>query len=579
MKIDLIRASRNGDLGAWELLLQEIYPQALSHASYLLRDKDLAQDAVQNAMLKVFNNLSGLKHDGAFTGWWRRILTNEIYLLLRLNKKEISGIERELLTQNGSAAEDCVALKLELSQAIKWLPLEQQQIFLDIDLRGLDLKEVAEEYNIPLGTVKSRLFRARTRLQEALKHYIYTPKERDDMIIDGFNLNDRIYDFLEGRMDAAERSTFECELEKNTEWKQQLNRQKSFLTLLHSITGKISLKANEVKEKVQSVIDKIEDYEEIVDQISFDNGNPITMTSHVWFKKPDLYRTEGNSPLTGSMTIVVRDNFMLSWVAATKKAQKIKLSKEYMELRTNLNFPERLKAMAENKSSRILGTEYLRGRPTMHVQFVEKVPQLGEMNTHLWMDKDTWMPILIEYYNVNGQLVTRREARELRINQGLSDTLFELNLPEGVTIEEESGQELNIPKEISLENASQILGYAPYVVDNQNYKVKHQWVGMKDSKGALLSNYTVLGEQFPLLVITQAALPHANIPPNVTREAVDLEFAGTKVEGELIKFNIGGVKYMLMWQYNDLCLTCGGQLEKNELLKIPGKLVQTSNLE
>lgn len=282
MNADQINAARNGDFDAWEHLLQEIYPLALRHASYLLRDKDLAQDAVQNAMLKVFNNLSGLKDDGAFTGWWRRILTNEIYLLLRFNNKETSGIVPEPLTKNGSDAEDLVALKLELIQAIKRLPLGQQQIFLDIDLRGLDLKEVAEEYNVPLGTVKSRLFRARARLQETLKDYNYKMKERAAMTTNEFDLSDKIYDYLEGTMDAAERRAFERELEQNLEWKQQLKQQKDFLILLHSITGKITLTPAEVKEKVQSVIDKIYDYEEIVDEILFDNGNPTTMRSHIW---------------------------------------------------------------------------------------------------------------------------------------------------------------------------------------------------------------------------------------------------------------------------------------------------------
>lgn len=47
----------------------------------------------------------------------------------------------------------------------------------------------------------------------------------------------------------------------------------------------------------------------------------------------------------------------------------------------------------------------------------------------------------------------------------------------------------------------------------------------------------------------------------------------------LISFDIGGVKYMLTWQYNDIHLFCGGQLEKSELLKIPGKLVQSTHLK
>lgn len=576
MDINLIKAARSGDLGAWEHLLRKMYPQALGHASYLLRDKDLAGDAVQNAMLKVFNNLSRLKDDGAFNAWWRRILMNEIYLLLRFSSKETPDFQQEFLSQNGPSVEDYVALKLELSQAIKRLPLEQQQAVLDIDLRGLELKEAADDYNIPLGTVKSRLFRARARLQESLLDYTCKAKEKTVMSINNLDLSNKIYDYLEGTMDAGDRKAFEQDLEQNQEWKQQLKSQKDFLTLLHLITGKIALSAGEVQEKVQAVIDKIADYEEIVDDISFENGNPTTMTSHIWFKRPELYRTDGSSPLTGPITIIVKDNFLLSWAAETKQAKKVKLSQEYRE-RTNLSFPDRLKAMAENKSSRILGTEYLQGRPTLHVQFAEKVQGLGEMNTHLWMDKETWMPILTEYYNVNGQLVNRREVRELRINQGLPDTLFELNLPEDVQIEEENGRQVNFPQEISLEKAGEILAYSPYIMSNKNLKAKHQWVEINDDQGILISNYTVLGEQQPWLVVTQGPMPHANIPPKTTKEIVELEFAGSKVKGDLIKLEIGGVKYILTWQHKDVYMTCGGLLEKSELLKIPEKLVQTNN--
>ncbi|WP_434512301.1 hypothetical protein [Desulfitobacterium sp. AusDCA] len=54
------------------------------------------------------------------------------------------------------------------------------------------------------------------------------------------------------------------------ELKQELKKHKDFLTLLHSIMGKITLSANEIKEKVQMVIEKMGDYEEIVDDISFE---------------------------------------------------------------------------------------------------------------------------------------------------------------------------------------------------------------------------------------------------------------------------------------------------------------------
>lgn len=577
MKKNLISAARKGDLNAWETLIREIYPQASKQAFCLLRDKNLAQDAVQNAMLKVFNNLTGLKDDGAFTGWWRRILTNEIYLLLRFSSREVSGLIPEMSSISEMPVEDAVTLKLEIGQAITKLPLEQQQILLDVDVRGLSLKEAAAEYNLPLGTVKSRLFRARGRLQEILKDYRPKPKERKDMTIKPTELTDRIYNYLEGTMEVASRNFFEQELMSNPEWQQELKKQKDFLTLLHSLTGKITLTATEINEKVQAVIAKTDDYEEIVDSTSFDRGKPVTMTSRTWFKKPDYYRIEAESVVTGPMTIIMKDGMMLTWIPSMGQARKISLSETYRE-RTGYSFPDSLKILAENKSSQALGTEYLQGRPVIHVQFSEKVPELGEMNTHHWMDKETWMPILTEYYNVKGELVKRREVRELRINQGLPGSLFELDLPEGVTIEEENSQVLNPPQDITLAEATERFGKGPYVLEGrQNYKTEHQWVEIEESKGALLSMYTVPGEVNPILVLTQGPVSHTNLPPDVSEEPVELEFAGRKVEGNLMKIEFAGVKYMLLWQDDGFYFSCGGQLEKNELTKIAGKLIQAGD--
>ncbi len=311
MKKDLIGRARQVDLDAWEVLIRETYPQASKQAFCLLRDKDLAQDVVQNTMLKVFYNLSSLKDDGAFTGWWRRILTNEVYLLLRFSSRVMPGITAELLNTGELPVEDAVTLKLEMGQAIKRLPLEQQQILLDIDLRGLNLQEAAKEHNLPLRTVKSRLFRARARLQETLKQYRKKPKERVDMTKEASDIKDRICDYLEGTMEAADRNTFEQELSQNPAWQQEMKKQKDFLTFLHSLTGKITLSVAEIKDKVQAVIEKTEDYEEIVDDTFFEQGKPTTMTSHIWFKKPDCYRTDGDSAATGPLTVIMKDGIML----------------------------------------------------------------------------------------------------------------------------------------------------------------------------------------------------------------------------------------------------------------------------
>lgn len=575
MNTDLIRAAREGDLKAWENLIRTLYPQALKHARNLLRDKDLAQDAVQNTMLKVFNNLAALKDDGAFGSWWRRILTNEIYLLLRFCTRELPWMEAEPAAGGWPPVEDTVTLKLEMGQAIKRLCLEQQQIFLEIDVRGLSLKEAAQAYGLPLGTVKSRLFRARNRLQEELGQYMHKAKEWEDMTIERSDLTDRIYDYLEGTMDAAAKGKFEHELAQNPDWQQEVKKQKDFLTLLHSLTGKITLNAAEIRAKVEEVTAKIEDYEEVVDFTSYERGKPETLTSRNWFRKPGYYRSEADSASTGPLTIILKDGYMLSWIPAQNQARKVVLGEGYRE-QMHFSFPESLKAMAENKSSRILGTEYLHGRPVIHMQFSEKIPGLGDMNTHHWMDKETWIPVLTEYYNVKGELVSRREVRELRLNRGLPDSLFELDLPAEVNIEEEHNQVLSLPRDTTPAEAAKQFGTIPYVLTDPQYKARHQLVEVQDGKGVLISMYTVPGEVNPKIIVTQGMAPHTNPPAHTNAEFVEVMFDGRNVQGVFLKFDLAGVQDMLEWHENGFYYSCGGQLERDELLKIPQQLTQAA---
>jgi DNA-directed RNA polymerase specialized sigma24 family protein len=89
--VGLIKKAQAGDLVAWESLLATVYPPALRQARALLRDEDLAEDAVQNALIKMHSHLHSLVEIAAFSAWWRRIVTNEVYMILRLKQRETQG--------------------------------------------------------------------------------------------------------------------------------------------------------------------------------------------------------------------------------------------------------------------------------------------------------------------------------------------------------------------------------------------------------------------------------------------------------------------------------------------------------
>lgn len=572
----LIKMAQAGDLMAWESLLAEVYPLALRQARAMLRDQDLAGDAVQNALLKMHTHLHTLVEIAAFSAWWRRIVKNEVYMILRLKQRETQSLDQGVLQQIGLAVDELVVMRCELARALQLLPLDQQQVVIDVDLLGLSLLEVAERNQIVVGTVKSRLFRARKRLQDHLEVFREGRKEKktmeDTMASD---LTVLLYSYLEGTMSGAERAKFELDLGKHPEWTKELRRHKDFLTLLHTLTGKMTLTSAEIMDKIKTITAKITDYEQVVDDTYFEQGSPQTLTSHSWFQTPDLYRVESRHPAMGEVVVVVRGVEALTYMKEAKQAIKIKVSEEFKE-QMGLNFTDSLKLMAADRESRTLGTEYVSGRPTLHLQFNQKVSGKGDMVTHLWMDKDTWMPLVTELYNASHELVQRKVVRELRINQGLPDELFNLLLPPDIIVQDNTQEIIQPVEEITLQEVQERLGEQPYLSEEgetgEVYQAKYQWIKMPSGEGVLLTQYFVPGDQLVKLTVTQGKVAHANIPPQLVLTSVSFDFSGTEIEGSYLELGRKPVKGFLVWSYADRYYTAGGDFDQKELLLAVSKL-------
>ena len=573
----LIKKAQAGNLVAWECLLESVYPPALRQARALLRDADLAEDAVQNALLKMHTHLHSLVDIAAFSTWWRRIVTNEVYMILRLKQREIQGLDEGLLQQIGLPVDELVVMRCELARVLQLLPLDQQQVVLEVDLLGVSLLEVAGRNQIPIGTVKSRLFRAREKLRHELEVFREGRKgtsAMEDMRMTR-DLPSLFYNYLEGTMNGAERAKFELDLVKHPEWAKELRRHKDFLTLLHTLTGKITLTSAQIIEKFQAVTAQITDYEQVVDDTYFEQGSPQTLTTHTWFQTPDLYRVESRHPLMGEALVVVRGVEALTYSKEAKQAVKIKVSEEFKE-QMGLNFTDSLKVMAADKNSRPLGTEYVNGRPALHLQFNQKVSGKGDMVTHLWMDKDTWMPLVTELYNADNELVQRKVVQELRLNQGLPDELFNLVLPPDVKMQDYTQETLQPPEEITPKEMQELLGKQPYLSEESDngggYQAKHQWFKMPEGEGVLITQYFVPGNPIPKLTVTQGKVMHANLPPQLPVIPVNFDFAGAEIEGSYLELGMKPVKTILVWNHADSYYTAGGDFDQKGLILAVSKL-------
>ena len=185
MKIDetaLIAAARKGDLDAFNQLVLAYEKQAFRVAYRITGEARLAEDATQEAFIKAFRSLRGYR-GGSFKAWLLRIVSNACYDELRSAARrptvalEGDGEEEDegalrWLQDPGESPEDWAArldLSCSIQRCIEGLSQEFRTTLVLVDVEGLDYAEAAAATGSALGTVRSRLARARKRVRECLQ--------------------------------------------------------------------------------------------------------------------------------------------------------------------------------------------------------------------------------------------------------------------------------------------------------------------------------------------------------------------------------------------------------------------------
>jgi RNA polymerase sigma-70 factor (ECF subfamily) len=179
----LIQAARQGDLDAFNRLVLANQDIVYSQAYRMMGDAEVAADATQEAFISAYKHLDTYR-GGSFRGWLLRIVTNACYDELRRRKRRptvplepVDANEEEIespswMIDPGELPEQA-AVRKELAQAIQrcldGLPDEFRLVVVLVDIQGLDYQEAAQAVGKPIGTVKSRLARARLRLRECLQ--------------------------------------------------------------------------------------------------------------------------------------------------------------------------------------------------------------------------------------------------------------------------------------------------------------------------------------------------------------------------------------------------------------------------
>jgi len=181
----LISAAQQGDLDSFNRLVLAYQELIYNQAYRVMGETNAADDATQEAFIAAFRKLNTYR-GGSFRAWLLRIVTNICYDELRRRKRHpttqlepLDDAGEEIESPNWiadpSETPEETAERIELGQAIQrcidGLPPEFRVVVALVDIQGLDYSEVSEVIGKPLGTVKSRLARARTRLRRCLQGF------------------------------------------------------------------------------------------------------------------------------------------------------------------------------------------------------------------------------------------------------------------------------------------------------------------------------------------------------------------------------------------------------------------------
>ena len=181
----MIQAARGGDLDAFNRLVLAYQDLIYSHAYRMVGEEESADDATQITFISAYNHLGSFR-GGSFKAWLLRIVTNACYDELRRRKRRPT-VPLEPLDDTGEEVESARWMvdptdqpeeqvqRVEIQNAIQHcldnLPDDFRSAVIMVDVQGLDYSEAAEAIGKPIGTIKSRLARARFRLRDCLNGF------------------------------------------------------------------------------------------------------------------------------------------------------------------------------------------------------------------------------------------------------------------------------------------------------------------------------------------------------------------------------------------------------------------------
>ena len=192
-EMSLVHAAKAGDLEAFSELVNRYDRNVFRIAQHITHNEEDAQDVVQDAFLKAYQNLEQFQENSKFYTWLVRIAVNEALMKLRKRRNDRTvSLDEDVETEEGSMPREVAdwspnpeqlygqsQLGDILKKTIQGLPPGFRTVFVLRDVEGLSTEETAEMLGLSVPAVKSRLLRARLQLRERLARYFKSKRDGD----------------------------------------------------------------------------------------------------------------------------------------------------------------------------------------------------------------------------------------------------------------------------------------------------------------------------------------------------------------------------------------------------------------
>jgi RNA polymerase sigma-70 factor (ECF subfamily) len=169
--VELIQRYLEGDVSAFDELMRAHEDRVFGVCMRMMRDREAALDATQDTFLTVFRKADRFQAEAAFSTWLYRVAVNTCYDHLRRMRRrrtEPMPESHDPTDQGTDSALSSVELRPAVEAALMELSPEFRAAIVLVDMHGLSLEQAAHALDVPTGTIKSRLFRARRHLSGIL---------------------------------------------------------------------------------------------------------------------------------------------------------------------------------------------------------------------------------------------------------------------------------------------------------------------------------------------------------------------------------------------------------------------------